>query len=83
MTDITSAHKEMLEPFGRIFLGMDQQVRSMSDEVLQEMLEACEATSETNCWCCTFDAAKYLKVEIRREINWRKKRAAELAATPQ
>ena len=82
MSEITSEQKKLLEPFGKIFADMDQQVRAMNDEDLQEMLKACYATSVTNCWCCSFEAAQHLQREIRREQHQRKQRAdrqAEMA----
>jgi hypothetical protein len=82
MVDITMEQKNLLEPFGKIFAGMDQQVLAMSDEDLQEMLKACYATSVINCWCCSFEAAQHLQRRIRREQHQRKQHAhrqAELA----
>ena len=82
MNDITLEQKKLLEPFGKIFADIDQQVRAMNDEELQEALAACYAASFTNCWCFTFAAAQHLQRDIRREQHQRKQRAdrqAELA----
>jgi hypothetical protein len=62
MTEITQEQQKMLEPFGMAFAAMGHQVREMSDETLREMLQACYVTSTTNCWCCTFEAAKWLQL---------------------
>lgn len=77
---MTLEQKRLLEPFGNIFADMDAQVRAMSDDVLQQALDACNAASWTNCWCCTFAAAQYLQKEIRTEIYQRKQRAEILCA---
>lgn len=67
----TLQQKNLLEPFGKIFSEMDQKIRSMTDEKLNELLSACYAMSVTNCWYCSYSAAQYLQGEIRRELRHR------------
>jgi hypothetical protein len=75
MSKITMEQKKLLEPFGNVFADMGRQVRALSDEDLQEMFDACYATTVTNCWCCTWDASRYLLNEVRGELLQRKQRA--------
>lgn len=82
MSEMTLEQKRILEPFGKIFAQMDGMVRDMTDDDLKAMLAACYATSVTNCWCCTFDAAKHLQKEIRSEMYQREQRA-KIAAEPE
>lgn len=80
MSDITLKQKKLLEPYGQAFATLGQQIRNLSDEDAAELLKACYATSTTNCWCCTFDAAQWLQRELRREIYRRKQTEESRAA---
>jgi hypothetical protein len=75
---MTPDQKKRLEPFANLFAQIGAGVEAMSDEDLLGLLDACYATSKTNCWCCTFYAAQYLPREIHSEMAQRKRRAEAL-----
>lgn len=72
---MTQEQKALLKPFGNVFHEIAQQILAMSDDDLAKLLKAADATSTTNCWCCSFEAAQFLKKEIRIEVYQRKQRA--------
>jgi hypothetical protein len=81
-------HRDLLNPFGEIFGGMNEQIFDMSQDDLEKLSAAADAVDTGNCWCMIYDAAKWLRVQIDDEFLRRKDMAAaqrshkENAVTP-
>jgi hypothetical protein len=82
---MTDEQKKLLERHASHFADMASYVRECDPAELDELEAACRATSTTNCWWATYDAAKYLLWQIASERGVRERNAKEATqtATPQ
>ena len=69
------SQRRVLEPIAILLCGIEVALDEKDDSEIIEMLEACEAVSETNCWSYTHDAAKYIQPKLlaiakRRKMNY-------------
>jgi hypothetical protein len=69
---ITKEQKQILESVAIVLAGINENLENMQDNDIIEMLAACDSTSQTNCWCWTYQAAKYLKPCLIEQIQLRK-----------
>ncbi len=66
---LTPTQKQSLEAVAMVLAGIDASLSDAGRDELLIMLDACKAVSETNCWCWTYAAAKYVEPEVRRLLN--------------
>lgn len=74
---LTKEEKRLLKPRAEHYSAMYSHISEATIEELERLNNACQACTETNCWWVDYSAAKYLMVEISREIAWRNRRDAE------
>ena len=65
---MTPQQKDLLEPYARLLGRLDDRVREMPTAELEAMQDACNAVSQTNCWCMTYGAAKIIGPLIEMEL---------------
>jgi hypothetical protein len=68
---LSSAHRDLLNPYGEIFGQMNERVFDLPDADLKALGEAVDAVDSGNCWCMIYDAAKWLRVQIDDELGRR------------
>lgn len=66
--DITKEQKQLLRPFADRYASMYAEIVEMPDEALSHVLDACKATSQTNCGWDVYAAAKWVSIEIDAEM---------------
>ena len=64
--------KTKLEPFAMVMAGIAENIRNMENDELLELYDACKEPTSTNCWCWTYEAAKFVRKEADIEIRQRK-----------
>lgn len=69
--ELEDEEREALKAFGEVFHEIDRAVARLSDDDLALLKRACSKVTETNCWCCSFDAAQHLPRVIDIEIYQR------------
>jgi len=75
-------HADLLKPYAIHVAGIHSAISALSDDELTKLLAASESATQTNCWWATYQAAKLIGPEIRREIEARRASAeATLAKT--
>jgi len=65
------AWKTTLGPFAIVIGGMISNIEAMEDAELLELHDACLEPTTTNCWCCTYQAAKTIAQWVDEEISRR------------
>jgi|HubBroStandDraft_6_1064221.scaffolds.fasta_scaffold00050_77 hypothetical protein len=78
---LSSAHRDLLNPYGEIFGQMNEKVFDLPDADLKALGEAVDAVDSGNCWCMIYDAAKWLRVQIDEELARRIDRDTALKAS--
>lgn len=78
---MTREQMDLLQPHAKHFQAMVSFIARASDKELAELLEACVATSVSNCAWDTFAAAQYMVREIRTERAIRERREIAAATT--
>lgn len=76
---MTRDQRALLQPHAKYFATMVGGLSELTDEELAELLDACQAASQTNCGWDTYAAARFLAPEILTEQTVRARRRAEAA----
>lgn len=58
---LNQRQREDLAPFADMLHRMDLMVRALPDDELQNLLDACGAVTNSNCWWATFRAASIVR----------------------
>lgn len=73
-------HKEQwtneLKPFAILLSGVNDDLENRDDAELLVLLDACQQPTTTNCWCWTYEAAKWLRTLVDAELARRSYAAA-------
>lgn len=79
MPKMRPEQKALLEPYADQFGLMADKLFNMTDEELDALSDAVEATDTGNCWCMMYDAARWLREEIKGQRIDRKARAVPIS----
>lgn len=61
-----------LRPFAMLLAGIGEGLTELDTDELELLSLACEQAAETNCWCYTYQAAKYIQPEVERLLRERR-----------
>lgn len=65
--------RDALEPFGEHYLSMSQMIRSLPDDELSVLRDACDFVSSTNCAWYEYRVAQAIKGEVSSQLHEREK----------
>ena len=61
--------KQALEPFGMLLAGMCESIEDKTESELSQLMEACNAVSQTNCWCYSYRAAAIILPLVEAQLR--------------
>lgn len=73
--------RDVLDPFGKLYLEMYKRVREMSDTELRGLAKACRWPSQTNCGWHVYRVTPVVAEMADNELRWRAQNAKEKAPT--
>lgn len=74
---LTDEQRDTLKLFTDAFDRLHSELKNLSNEQLHHLLKAANSASQTNCWYVTYEAAQWLRPEIKQVLHDRKSAKAE------
>jgi len=69
---MTPEQEKLLEPWSELYARLYERLDRMPDNDLQELREASEANTTTNCWCMTYAVSKIIAREAASMLAHRR-----------